>query len=46
MRRDWVLGLGAFSTLTMLVGIDLLLTSMAHKGLIASRVAVKRLRER
>ena len=44
MRRDWFTGLGAFSTLAMLVGIDLLLTSMAHKGWIASRVVVKRLR--
>jgi len=37
MRRDWFLGLGAVSTLAMLVGIDLLLTS---------GVVVRRLRGR
>jgi hypothetical protein len=46
MRRDWFLGLGAVSTLAMLVGIDLLLTSMVQKSLLASRVAVKRLQGR
>jgi len=44
MRRDWFLGLGAVSTLAMLVGIDLLLTSMADR--LASGVVVRRLRGR
>jgi len=46
MKRDWFLGLGAFSTLAMLVGIDLLITSMALKGRAASLVVVKRMRRR
>jgi hypothetical protein len=46
MKSDWFLGLGAISTLAMLMGIDLLLTSMAHKGQVASLVMVKRLRGR
>lgn len=36
MRGDWLLGLGAFSTLAVLVGFDLVLTLIAHKGLAAS----------
>jgi hypothetical protein len=46
MRRDWFLGLGAVSTLAMLVGIDLLITSMADRGRAASLVVVKRMRGR
>lgn len=36
MRRDWFLGFGAFSTLLVLVGIDMALALIAHKGQVAS----------
>jgi hypothetical protein len=32
MRRDWVLGFGAFSTLMVLMGIDSTLSLVAYKG--------------
>lgn len=41
MRGDWLLGLGAFSTLAVLVGFDLVLALIAHKGKAAS-VAFRR----
>jgi hypothetical protein len=38
MRRDWFLGLGAFSTLVVLVGIDVTLALVAHEAQRATRV--------
>ena len=36
MRREWILGLGAISTLAVLVGLDLLLVMAQDRGLAAS----------
>lgn len=44
MRRDWFLGFGAFSTLMVLVGIDLALALIAHKGQVASTMILRSLR--
>jgi hypothetical protein len=37
MRRDWIFGFGAMSTLAVLVGLDLLVALLAHRGAAASR---------
>ncbi len=37
MRRDWIFGLGAFSTLAVLVGLDLLLAVAGDRGVAASQ---------
>ena len=44
MRREWFLGFGAFSTLMVLVGIDLALALIAHKGHEASTAILHSLR--
>jgi hypothetical protein len=44
MRRDWFLGFGAFSTLVILVGLDVALALLAHRGQIASAAIYYRLR--
>jgi hypothetical protein len=44
MRRDWILGFGAMSTLAVLVGIDLLLALFEEKGLAASHALLRGLR--
>lgn len=44
MRREWFLGFGAFSTLMLLVGIDLALALIAHKGQVASTAILRNLR--
>lgn len=41
MRRDWILGLGALSTLALLVGIDLLLAVAEDRGLAASHALLR-----
>lgn len=44
MRRDLFLGFGAFSTLMMLIGIDLALTLIAHQGQRASTAILRSLK--
>jgi hypothetical protein len=44
MRRDWFFGLGALSTLAVLVGLDLLLTHLEEKSLAASYALLRGLR--
>lgn len=44
MRRDLFLGFGAFSTLMLLIGIDLALTLIAHRGVQASTVILRQVR--
>ena len=41
MRRDWLLGLGAISTLAVLVGLDLLLVLVEDRGLAASHAILR-----
>jgi hypothetical protein len=43
MRSDWIIGLGALSTLAFLVGLDLLLVTAEDRGLAASRAVFRRL---
>jgi len=43
MRSDWIIGLGALSTLAVLVGIDLLLVTAEDRGLAASRAVLRKL---
>ncbi len=44
--RDWVLGLGAVSTLAVLVGLDLMVTLAAERGKTAVLRAVRPPRDR
>jgi hypothetical protein len=44
MRRDWFLGLGAVSTLLVLMGVDLALALVARRGHAASLALWERLR--
>lgn len=44
MRLDWIMGLGAVSTLAVLVGIDLALSMAAEAGKTASTVLIRRTR--
>ncbi len=44
MQRDWILGLGAISTLTVLVGMDLMLALATERGRRASRAIIRRMR--
>jgi hypothetical protein len=37
MRREWIYGFGAMSTLAVLVGLDLLVAVVAQRGATASR---------
>lgn len=41
MRRDWIFGFGALSTLAVLVGIDLLLALVEDRGLAASHAILR-----
>lgn len=41
MRRDWILGLGALSTLAVLVGLDLLFAVAEDRGLAASHALLR-----
>jgi hypothetical protein len=43
MRSDWIIGLGALSTLAFLVGLDLLLVTAEDRGLAVSRAVLSRL---
>jgi hypothetical protein len=43
MRSDWIIGLGALSTLAFLVGLDLLLVTAEDRGLAMSRAILSRL---
>ncbi|APR85900.1 Hypothetical protein A7982_11249 [Minicystis rosea] len=43
MRRDWFLGFGAVSTLMVLVGIDVALAMITHKGQVASESLLRSL---
>jgi hypothetical protein len=45
MRNDWILGFGAASTLVLLVGLDLLLTSIADRSHAATVLMLRELRE-
>jgi hypothetical protein len=42
MRLDWIFGLGAISTLAVLVGLDLALSMAAEAGKSASAVLIRR----
>lgn len=44
MKRDLLIGFGAFSALMMLVGIDMALTLVLYKGQRASTVILKSIR--
>jgi len=44
MRREWFLGFGAFSTLMLLVGIDMALALLTHKGQAASTAILRSIR--
>jgi hypothetical protein len=44
MRRDWILGTLAMSTLAVLVGIDLIVAVLGYKGLVASSALLRSLR--
>jgi hypothetical protein len=44
MRRDWIFGLGAISTLAVLVGIDLALAIAYDECLVASHGLLRELR--
>ena len=44
MRLDWLYGLGAISTLTVLVGLDLFLALVEDKSLVASYALLRELR--
>jgi len=44
MRRDWIFGFGAISTLALLVGIDLLLALVEDKSLAMSHAFLRGLR--
>jgi len=46
MRLEWIYGLGAISTLTLLVGCDLLVALLEQKGLAASYALLRELRQR
>jgi hypothetical protein len=41
MRRDWIFGFGAVSTLAVLVGIDLLLALVKDRSLAASHALLR-----
>ena len=43
MRRDWILGLGAISTLAVLVGLDLFLALVEDRSLAASHALLRAL---
>jgi hypothetical protein len=43
MRRDWILGFGAMSTLAVLVGIDLILALVEDRSLAASHALLRAL---
>jgi hypothetical protein len=45
MRRDWILGFGAMSTLAVLVGLDLLVALAAQRGAAASRMILRGARQ-
>jgi hypothetical protein len=44
MRLDWIYGLGAMSTLAVLVGLDLLVAVVEQKGAAASFAILRELR--
>jgi len=44
MRRDLLIGFGAFSALMLLIGIDLALTLIAHQGQRASTAILRSLK--
>lgn len=44
MRRDWIFGLGAVSTLVVLVGLDLVFTIAYDGCLVASHALLRGLR--
>ena len=41
MRSNWILGLGALSTLAVLVGLDLLVALAEDRGLAASHALLR-----
>jgi len=41
MRRDWILGFGAMSTLAVLVGLDLLVALASDRSLAASHALLR-----
>ena len=43
MRSDWIIGLGALSTLAFLVGLDLALAMAEERGLAMSRAILSSL---
>jgi hypothetical protein len=45
MRLEWIYGLGAMSTLAVLVGVDLLLALLEQKGVAVSYAVVRGLRQ-
>ncbi len=46
MRRDWIFGFGAISTLAVLVGLDLLLALVEDRSLAASHALLRGLQGR
>jgi hypothetical protein len=46
MRRDWIFGLGAISTLTVLVALDLLVALVEDRSLTASHALLRSRRAR
>ena len=41
MRRDWIFGLGAMTTLGVLVGLDLLIAVVEERSLAASHALLR-----